>query len=118
MDEKMKKWIPVFILGGLALFGLGIYIIVNKIGMPTKELLPNEKPADFWLGLWQGAIIWLTFIASWFDSKIALYEVHNNGFWYNLAFMIGLCIAIGTGSRSTKTNDKNKKTSTKQKTTE
>ena len=54
-----------------------------------------EKPAGFWLGLWQGIICPIAFIISWFKSSIGLYEVHNNGFWYNFGFVIGLCIIFG-----------------------
>ena len=94
MDEKMKKFIPLFVLIGLAIVAVGIYIIVYHVGMPTRDL--SGAPANFWLGLWQGLIVFLSFIASWFDNNIVLYQVNNNGFWYNLGYVIGL-IVIGAG---------------------
>jgi hypothetical protein len=100
MDEKMKKFIPLFVLIGLAIVAVAIYIIVYHVGMPTRDL--SGAPANFWLGLWQGLIVFLSFIASWFDNNIVLYQVNNNGFWYNLGYIIALFVSIGAfagGSR-------------------
>ena len=93
MDEKMRKFIPLFVLVGVALVAAAIYIIVYHVGMPTRDL--SGAPANFWWGLWQGLIIVLSFIASWFDNNIVLYQVHNNGFWYNLGYIIAIFISIG-----------------------
>jgi hypothetical protein len=94
MDERMKKFIPLFVLIGLAILAAAIYIIVYHVGMPTRDL--SGAPANFWLGLWQGLIVFLSFIARWFDNNIVLYQVNNNGFWYNLGYVIGL-IVLGAG---------------------
>lgn len=45
--------------------------------------------AGFWRGLWHGMIAPLAFILSLF-SDCSIYEVHNNGGWYNFGFLIGL----------------------------
>ncbi len=97
MDERIKKFIPLFVLIGLVLLAVAIYIIVGHIGMPTRDVNLSGAPANFWLGLWQGLIVYLSFIASWFDNNIVLYQVHNNGFWYNLGYIIGLIISVGSG---------------------
>ena len=99
MEEKYKKYIPLFVLFGLAALAVAIYIIVYHVGMPTRDL--SGPTANFWLGLWQGLIVGLSFIASWFDNNIVLYQVSNNGFWYNLGYIIGLIVlgAGGGGSR-------------------
>lgn len=109
MDEKMKKFIPLFVLIGLAILAVAIYIIIYHVGMPTRDL--SGAPAGFWLGLWQGLIVFLSFIASWFDNNIVLYQVNNNGFWYNLGYVIGLIIlgAGGGGSaRASRTTERPK----------
>jgi hypothetical protein len=105
MKNKYKKYIPLFIVGGLLLLAAGIYIAKNRIGMATRIGSPSE-PANFWLGLWQGLIICLAFITSWFDKNIVLYQVNNTGFWYNFGFVIGLTIAIGSSATSSKTKTK------------
>jgi hypothetical protein len=51
--------------------------------------------AGFWLGLWQGFIAPFTFIISLFTDKVHMYEVHNNGGWYNFGFLLGMSIICG-----------------------
>ena len=53
-------------------------------------------PAGFWQGLWQGFISPITFLVSLVNSDINIYEVNNNGNWYNFGFMIGVS-AVFTG---------------------
>jgi hypothetical protein len=61
------------------------------------------KVAGFWMGLWQGFIMPITFIISLFSDKVHMYEVHNNGNWYNLGFLIGAAVMLGgSGSASKK----------------
>ena len=55
------------------------------------------KVAGFWQGLWQGIIAPLTFIVSLFTPNVQFYEVHNNGNWYNLGFVLGAGILTGGG---------------------
>ena len=56
--------------------------------------------AGFWLGLWQGAISPITFVISLFNHNVNIYEVHNNGNWYNFGFMLGVSIVFSGGARS------------------
>jgi hypothetical protein len=60
---------------------------------------PDEegKVAGFWLGLWQGLIAPITFIVSLFSKNVSVYEVHNNGAWYNFGFLLGASIIFGGG---------------------
>ncbi len=51
--------------------------------------------AGFWRGLWHGFIAPVTFIVSLFSSDVTLYEVHNNGAWYNLGFLLGINAVLG-----------------------
>ena len=53
--------------------------------------------AGFWRGLWHGAIAPFTFIGSLFTSDVAVYEVHNNGGWYNFGFVLGITSLYGSG---------------------
>jgi len=54
--------------------------------------------AGFWLGLWHGIIAPITFIISLFRDRVNVYEVHNNGNWYNLGFVLGAGILFGGGA--------------------
>jgi hypothetical protein len=55
--------------------------------------------AGFWLGLWQGFIAPLVFVASLFRSNLGIYEVHNNGAWYNFGYLFGLACFFGGGGK-------------------
>ena len=52
---------------------------------------PSEKHsvAGFWLGLWQGFISPFVFVISLFVPDFNIYEVHNNGAWYNFGYLFG-----------------------------
>ncbi len=109
MEEKMKKFIPLFVLIGLAVLAVAIYITVYHVGMPTRNVDLSGAPANFWLGLWQGLIVCLSFIASWFDNNIVLYQVYNDGFWYNLGYIIALFVSVGGGGGAFRARGKAKK---------
>jgi hypothetical protein len=53
--------------------------------------------AGFWAGLWHGIISPITFIISLFTEDVSVYEVHNNGNWYDFGFVLGAGILFGGG---------------------
>ena len=53
--------------------------------------------AGFWLGLWQGIIVPITWIISLFSDTVSVYEVHNNGGWYDTGFLLGAGVFLGGG---------------------
>lgn len=55
--------------------------------------------AGFWLGVWQGFIAPIAFVVSLFRSNLGIYEVHNNGAWYNFGYLFGLACFFGGGGR-------------------
>jgi hypothetical protein len=55
------------------------------------------KVAGFWQGLWHGIISPFTFIISLFSKTVGVYDVHNNGNWYNFGFVLGCSIIFGGG---------------------
>lgn len=59
--------------------------------------LQDPTPAGFFLGLWHGIIAPFTFVLSLFTSSINIYEVHNNGNWYDVGFVLGAGILFGGG---------------------
>jgi len=44
----------------------------------------------FWYGLWHGMIAPIAFIVGLFEDGVRVYEVHNNGNWYDLGFVLGI----------------------------
>ena len=53
--------------------------------------------AGFWLGIWHGLIAPVVFVISLFKSEVGIYEVHNNGAWYNFGYLFGLACFFGGG---------------------
>jgi hypothetical protein len=58
----------------------------------------GADPAGFWLGVWHGLITPITFLISLFTDSVNIYEVHNNGNWYDFGYVIGLSMAFGGGA--------------------
>ncbi len=91
---------------------LGILAILLVIGVltgcaPGPNALAGSAGsggvvAGFWRGLWNGIISPITFIISLFNSQVQIYEVHNNGGWYNFGFLLGVSIIFGGGGASTR----------------
>lgn len=73
-------------------------------GPNTLIATPNEagNVGGFWDGLWHGFITPVTFIISLFSDKVTIYEIHNNGTWYNLGFLIGVIVIFGGGGRGSR----------------
>jgi hypothetical protein len=65
---------------------------------PNAMVDTGPDPAGFWLGLWQGLISPITFLISLFTSEVNIYEVQNNGNWYDFGFMLGVVMAFGGGA--------------------
>lgn len=68
-------------------------------GRNDVEKTPNAdgKTAGFLLGLWHGFISPVTFVISVFSKNVRLYEVHNNGTWYNFGFVLGAGLFLSGG---------------------
>jgi predicted small secreted protein len=68
-------------------------------GPNTLKGTPTDKNsiAGFWLGLWQGFIAPFVFVISLFVRDLNIYEVHNNGAWYNFGYLFGLMCFFGGG---------------------
>ena len=46
---------------------------------------------------WHGIIVPITFIISLFSDTVGIYEVSNNGGWYDFGFLIGASLFLGGG---------------------
>ncbi len=68
-------------------------------GPNDAEKIPDRtgKTAGFLYGLWHGLISPITFVVSLFTKNVRLYEVHNNGGWYNLGFVLGAGLFLSGG---------------------
>jgi len=79
---------------------LAMVLLVFTSCAPGNEEFVLE-PAGFWMGLWHGFISLFTFIISLFNENVNIYEVSNNGGWYNFGFIFGVSIFFGGSSKGT-----------------
>lgn len=75
---------------------LGAVLLLTSCAAGSNpEIDTGEDPAGFLLGLWHGFIILVTFVISLFTDNVSVYEVANNGNWYDFGFVLGLMISLG-----------------------
>ena len=86
-----KTWVVVLLLA--------VMLVLSACAAGPNEMRgtgdDEGEVAGFWLGLWHGIIAPITFIISLFNDAVGIYEVHNNGGWYNFGYLIGLTIILG-----------------------
>ena len=86
----MKRLVPLFILLILVLSAC------SAGANPNVDVAgPDGDIAGFWMGLWHGVIVPITFIISLFSDTVNIYEVHNSGNWYDFGFVLGLTMSVG-----------------------
>src|ERR1044072_5787211 len=54
----------------------------------------------FLLGLWHGFIFPVAWLISLFVPEVAVYQVPNNGGWYDFGYFLGIAV-FGIGARKT-----------------
>jgi len=78
---------------------MSIMVLLSACAAGPNELrnTPDEdgEVAGFWKGIWHGLISPITFVISLFSKSVYVYEVHNNGGWYNFGFLMGASITFG-----------------------
>ncbi|WP_425955541.1 hypothetical protein [Xylanimonas sp. McL0601] len=87
------------IITATAVLAVGVLVLAACAAGANPELdtpVPGStSPAGFWLGLWHGFILPITFIVSLFTDNVSVYEVHNSGNWYDVGFVLGLLCSVG-----------------------
>jgi predicted small secreted protein len=82
----------------LALVLVGAILLAGCAPGPNDAAgVSGPDVAGFWLGLWHGIIAPITFVISLFTDGVNVYEVRNNGNWYDFGFVLGLSLAFGSG---------------------
>jgi hypothetical protein len=87
---------------GVFLILMMLLIVSGCAAGPNESVnIPDDEGevAGFWQGLWQGFISPFVFLISLFSDSVHIYEVHNNGGWYNFGFMFGASIIFGGSGR-------------------
>jgi hypothetical protein len=96
----MRNLVFVFVISLLMLGLAGCAAGPNEMVDSPDE---DGEVAGFLQGLWHGIISPFAFIISLFSETVHVYEVHNNGAWYNFGFLLGASIIFGgTGGGATR----------------
>lgn len=84
-------------LGLLIALALVVALLASCAPSPNPSASSDDGAAGFWLGLWHGSIALFTFVISLFNKNVSMYEVVNNGGWYNFGFLVGMMVFWGGG---------------------
>jgi hypothetical protein len=87
----------------MLIFILLMIMLISLTGCaPGDGSATPSSPAGFWSGIWHGIFALIFFGWSWFNGEIGIYEPFNNGFWYNLGYLISLGVITYSTSNSVK----------------
>jgi len=76
--------------------------LVFLIPLSSFAFLQNSdfslnEPAGFFWGVWHGLLAPYTLLVRWFIDGIQMYTVFNNGWFYDLGFLIGASGSLPLG---------------------
>ena len=93
-NKKLLVIVAILVLGTLLLTACG-----TPNPMTNTALESTGKVYGFWNGLWDGMTAIFAFIGNLFGGHYGIYQVHNNGNWYDFGFLLGIG-AFASGSSS------------------
>ena len=97
MTEPLRQRRTVRRLAFIGALALVIVALSSCAAGPNPAAGTGQDPPGFWLGLWHGIILPVTFVISLFTDNVSIYEVANNGNWYDFGFVLGVSIVFGGG---------------------
>ena len=100
MKINHKKYLKLVLIFG--------FLLIVLTGCTAGSRTYND-PAGFFLGVWHGWIAPFVLIASIFIEDLAIYEIHNIGFWYNLGFYMAIISGFGSLSLCRRSNRRNRR---------
>ena len=90
----MRRWRLTLLLV------LGVLVVAACTAGINPEIntaAPDGDVTGFFMGLWHGFIAPITFFISLFTDNVNIYEVHNNGNWYDFGFVLGAGLLLSGG---------------------
>lgn len=81
-------------------------VVACTAGPNPNQPVQQTEPAGFLLGLWHGFISLFAFFVSLFSDQVGVYEVYNNGNWYNFGFVLGAMMFYGGGGGASRSGRK------------
>lgn len=78
---------------------LGLFILLCAVVLsgcvPGDGTNSSEKEAGLFSGIWHGWIAPFSLVYSLFNPDVNIYEIHNNGFLYNLGYYMAIISGFG-----------------------
>ena len=75
---------------------LMLFLIISLTGcVPGDGKNTVDDPAGFFWGVWHGWVAPISLIVGLFKEDIRIYEIYNNGWWYDLGFYIAIISGFG-----------------------
>jgi hypothetical protein len=88
---------------GILIYLFIIILLFILIGTSSVNQYVKEDGAGFFKGFWHGFTLSVTWILRiFFPSKFGIYEIVNNGIWYDFGFLLGVSVTFGGCKYSTK----------------
>lgn len=78
----------------LIIIVIGILLTITGC-VPGDGTRTTEKPAGFFWGILHGWLAPFSLIIGLFKKNIRIYEVMNNGWWYDFGFYIAVISGFG-----------------------
>jgi hypothetical protein len=98
--KNRKLWISILLL---VIVTLTLSACATANPMKNTPLEESGQIYGFWYGFWDGFIAPWAFIANVFGANHGIYQVHNNGNWYDFGFLLGIgAFASGGASASSR----------------
>lgn len=91
MKLTKKMLLPILLI---------VVVVLLSSCAPGNERFSVDNPAGFFMGIWHGLIMGISFIISLFNENVYIYELYNSGWPYDLGFIIGASIIFGGSSRA------------------
>ena len=95
----MKK---IYLISLFVIVAMALSSCAPGLNTVEDSTSPEGDIAGFWKGLWHGFIALFTFFISLFTENVSMYEVHNNGGWYDFGFILGVMTFFGGGGRGSR----------------
>ena len=89
---RHRRRVLAILAGALLLIALSSCAAGSNPSVGTGTDAPG-----FWMGLWHGIILPVTFVISLFTDNVSVYEVVNDGNWYDFGFFLGVLLFLGGG---------------------
>jgi hypothetical protein len=80
----------------VAVLAVALLVVLSACASSNDVASTGGDVAGFWPGVWHGFILPVSLIISWFDQGVGIYEVHNNGGWYDAGFVLGASFVFGS----------------------